>query len=294
MQQTIPQASDYDSDYLGYASDYPSHQPPPQRTNDELNLLVLQRHNSQVASVLTTAPYAVIYSFATDPEPAWSKTGIEGSLFVCQMTPGPMTEDRFAAIVLNRRGLDNWEAPLVEGENASVEITDEYVIISFRGEYQQETYGIYIFSEGSGTSTEYTRQVIGEVLKSLATAAGVSRQAAERAASEVNARHTNGHVQEAESNLEIQDMGAPMGRQLSLQQLFGQQRSEDAGWSVRAHNLDTTPDQPPHPPTYAAAAQARPTSYAAAAASSSRPPQPQSQQSDVITNLFRNAGLGKQ
>src|SRR5947209_5070124 len=56
--------SDYESDNPGYQSDYPSKPPPPNRTNEELNLSVLKRHNSQINSILSIAPYAVVYEFS--------------------------------------------------------------------------------------------------------------------------------------------------------------------------------------------------------------------------------------
>ena len=280
LPQHLPQVSDYDSDTPGYTSDYPATKPPPRdRTNAEVNLSVLQRHNPDIFSIMHIAPYAVLYEFSPIPEPTWSKIGVEGSLFINQLKPGTYGEDRFNAIVLNRRGLDNFEAPLTEGENAGVEITEEYVIISYKKDHELKIYGVFIFSEGAGTSTAETRELTGELMKSLATQAGASRQAAEAAASEARARHTNGHVQEAEATLEEQGMGATMGRQISLQQLFGQQRAEDASFSARAHNMnmdgamDDRPHQhqgygqmPPHPP--------------------------QQQQVDVLADLFRRAGIG--
>ena len=277
MPQHLPQVSDYDSDTPGYISDYPTKPPPRDRTNAEVNLSVLRRHNPDIVSILHTAPYAVIYEFSPVPEPTWSKIGIEGSLFITQLTTGLYGEDRYSAMILNRRGLDNFEAPLTEGENAGVEITDEYVIISFKQEHELKIYGVFIFSEGAGTSTERVRAITAELMKALAAQAGLSRQAAEAAASEARARHTNGHVQEAEASLEDQDgMGAPMGRQISLQQLFGRQRAEDASFSARAHNMDGTADRPPAPQSYAQAAG----------------PSSSQQQPDVIGDLFRRAGLG--
>ena len=270
--QHLPQVSDYDSDTPGYVSDYPTKPPPRDRTNAEVNLSVLRRHNPDIVSIMHIAPYAVIYEFSPVPEPTWSKIGIEGSLFINQLTAGSYGEDRYCAMVLNRRGLDNFEAPLTEGENAGVEITDEYVIISFKQEHELKIYGVFIFSEGAGTSTERTRELTADLMKSLAAQAGLSRQAAEAAASEARARHTNGHVQEAEASLEDQGMGAPMGRQISLQQLFGQQRAQDASFSARSHNLDGATDRPPQ-------------SYAQAASSSTQPP-------DVLGDLFRRAGIG--
>ncbi|KAI1613837.1 hypothetical protein EDD36DRAFT_417697 [Exophiala viscosa] len=270
-------ASDYESDNQGYQSDYPSQPPPPTRTNEELNLSVLKRHNPEISSILSVAPYAVVYEFSPMPQPEWTKTGVEGSLFICELVPGSYGEDRYSAIVLNRRGLDNFEAELREGENAGVEITGDYVIISFKEGHEQKIYGVYIFHE-PGSSTEHAQQLNGELMKSLADHAGASKQAAEAAASAAIAQHTNGHIQEAEQALHNQQGEAPgPGQQISLQQLFGQQRAADASWSVRAHNLDGSQQQaslaplggPPSHPT----------------------PQPAPQRADVLGDLFRRAGL---
>ena len=272
MAPPLAQISDYESDNPGYASDYPSKPPPAKRTTEELNLAVLQRLNNQVQAVLSKAPYAVIYEFSPLPEPAWSKTGVEGSLFICQLTPGLMGEVRYTAIVLNRRGLDNFEAPLIEGENAGVEVTDEYVIISFKEEHAQKIYGVFIFSEGPGTSTENTRELNADLMKKLARAAGTSRQKAEWEAAQARTNHTNGHIQEAEEALEDQNMGAPIGRQISLQQLFGQQRTQDASFSAHSHNLDGAFEEVagPNVPIQAPSGH---------------------QHQDVIGDLFRKAGI---
>ncbi|OAP61087.1 hypothetical protein AYL99_03288 [Fonsecaea erecta] len=263
--QLAVQVSDYESDNPGYQSDYPTKPPPPNRTNEELNLSVLKRHNPQISSILSIAPYAVVYEFSPLPQPEWTKTGVEGSLFICELTPGVLGEDRYSAIVLNRRGLDNFEAELREGENAGVEITGEYIIISFKEGYEQKIYGVYIFHDAPGTSTENAQKLNGELMKSLADHAGVSRQAAEAAASAKTAQHTNGHMLQAEQTLQDQQGGAPApGQQISLQQLFGQQRSDDAAWSVRAHEYDGG-TQPPS--------------------------QPGLQQPDMLIDLFRKAGF---
>ncbi|OAL35586.1 hypothetical protein AYO20_05205 [Fonsecaea nubica] len=267
--QPAVQVSDYESDNQGYQSDYPIKPPPPNRTNEELNLSVLKRHNPQISSILSIAPYAVVYEFSPLPQPEWTKTGVEGSLFICELTPGIYGEDRYSAIVLNRRGLDNFEAELREGENAGVEITGDYVIISFKEGYEQKIYGVYIFHDGPGTSTEHAQKLNGELMKSLADHAGVSRQAAEAAASAATAQHTNGHILQAEQSLQNQQGSAPgPGQQISLQQIFGQQRSDDAAWSVRAHEYDGRIQPPPQPGL------------------------PGLQQPDVLTDLFRKAGFG--
>ncbi|EXJ91331.1 hypothetical protein A1O1_04443 [Capronia coronata CBS 617.96] len=271
---TAVQNSDYESDYQGYQSDYPTKAPPPNRTNEELNLAVLKRINPAISSILSIAPYAVVYEFSPIPQPEWTKTGVEGSLFICELVPGPYGEDRYCAIVLNRRGLDNFEAELREGENAGVEITGEYVIISFKEGHEQKIYGVYIFHDAPGSSTEHAMERNGELMKSLADHAGASRQAAEAAASAAVAQHTNGHMQQAEQTLHNQQAHAPMpGQPVNLQQLFGQQRASDAGWSVRTHNLDGGGDFP-----------------GAMNFSSQGPPL---QKPDVLGDLFRRAGLAQ-
>ncbi|RVX71468.1 hypothetical protein B0A52_05040 [Exophiala mesophila] len=276
-QSYIP-TSDYESDFQGYQSEHPP-KPPPIRSNEELNLSVLKRHNSSITGILSIAPYAVVYEFSPVPEPQWTKTGVEGSLFICELSPGPYGEDRYSIIILNRRGLDNFEAELREGEDAGVEITGEYVILSFKQSHQQKIYGVYIFHDGPGTSTEHAQDLNGELMKKLADHAGASRQAAEAAALAAQAQHTNGHVREAEASIINQSANAPnaAGQQISLQQLFGQQRADDSSWSVRVHNMQQAPPAPlgavsgqyPGPPL----------------TSASQPP-------DVLGDLFRRAGLG--
>ncbi|ETN40653.1 uncharacterized protein HMPREF1541_04932 [Cyphellophora europaea CBS 101466] len=282
-QRALAQISDYDSENAGYGSDLPMKPPPPQRTTEELNLSVVQRHHPDVTSILSIAPYAVIYEFETIPEPVWEKKDIEGSLFICQLRPGSYGEDRYAAIVLNRRGLKNFDAPLIEVENGGVEINDPYVIITFIEEGRQRIYGVFIFSEGPGSSTEHSRILNGELMITLANSAGISRKAAEASAADAQARHTNGHVQEAERELEQDPTmgGEPMGREISLQQLFGQQRTRDAGYSVRTHHIDGSTSQATQAGGFETPQNIHPP----------LPPAPsQQQQTNALMDLFLGAG----
>lgn len=275
-------SSDYESDYQGYQSDYPTQPPPPDRTNEELNLSVLKRHNPQITGILSIAPYAVVYEFTPAPEPQWTKTGVEGSLFICELVPGTYGEDRYSAIVLNRRGLDNFDAELREGENAGVEITGEYVILSFKEGSEQKIYGVYIFHDGPGTSTENAQLHNGDLMKKLADHAGASKHAAEAAAAAALTQHTNGHMQEAEDSIAAQSGNAPSaaGQQISLHQLFGQQRAADSAWSVRAHEYSQAPPS--------AGQNVLVDLFRKGTAAQSAPPQ----QPDVLGDLFRRAGLG--
>ncbi|RMD41373.1 hypothetical protein DV735_g3752, partial [Chaetothyriales sp. CBS 134920] len=272
----LAQISDYESDIPAYGSEL-AHQPPPSnRTTQELNLSVLQRHDPEVAAILSIAPYAVIYEFSPLPQPAWAKTGVEGTLFVCQLTPGPFGEDRYAAMVLNRRGLDNFEAPLMEEEDAGVEMTDEYVIISFKQGHEQKIYGVFIFSEGPGSSTADTRDVNANLMKTLATLASASRRTAERDAAEAQAQDdANGYQEETEDRPAQSTLPDARRQHISLQQLFGQQRAQDASFSVRTHNLDGSIEGTGGP------------AFVQNGHSIASP-----QEVNVIGSLFRRAGIG--
>lgn len=282
----IPQASDYESDNPNYLAEITAPRVPKVRTIDELNHSVLRRHSPEIASILSIAPYAVIYEFNPHPEPSWNKSGVEGSLFICQMVPGPrLGEDRYTAIVLNRRGLENFEAELREADNTGVEITDEYVIVSVMENGVQRIFGIFIFSEGPGSSTEKTRVLNAELMKQCAVQAGLSLKAAEAAATEALPGRDNGHTIRDEPSIEDLAMGVPMGRQTSLQELFGRQRVEDASWSVRVHSpqgrgQDSTVQQQ----AFHGSRQTQPGPR----------PGPVPQQQDILGNLFRNAGVGYQ
>ena len=274
------QVSDYESDS---AFAYLSDQPPapeteiPLRTIDELNLSVLQRYNPSITAILSVAPYAVIYTFSPSPEPEWIKSGMEGSLFICQLEPGQLGEDKFKVIVLNRRGLENFEAELEEDETGGVEVTDEYIIVTSNISGQPTASGIWVFSEGPGSSTAITRDLVAQFIKERAVQAGASRRAAEAR----KARNPNGQATHYSSD----DFSAPMGRQISLQEMFGQQRKDDDEWSVKVHSP--------------AESQA-PTLPLRASRQSQQGPQPVIQQKpqleplqNHLRDLFMNAGLSR-
>lgn len=240
-------------------------------------------------SIVSLAPYAVVYVFNPGTR-QWEKSGVEGTLFVCNLTQGPLGEERYSAFVLNRRGLNNFDIPLTDGEN--VEITEEYVILKSDADAGLETvnpnsqngtgakpannssnstgvriYGLWIYSEPPPNSTAQTRTINAQVIRECAVHAGHSlRIARER----LEASQQNGLHMAAEAAtttvapLEEVQSSVPMGRQVSLKDLFGQQRAQDDGWTVRAHQFGTEwPQQTP-------------------------------QQQDVLGDLFRRAGLAYQ
>lgn len=307
------QPSDYESDnYANYLSDaQPSQQQtdqytdqdqdqesiprPPLRSNEELNLAVLRRHNPHMNSIISLAPYAVVYIF-NPASRQWEKSGVEGTLFVCNLTQGALGEERYRAFVLNRRGLNNFDIPLTDGEN--VEITEEYVILKSDeeavdangrngngvkpagGNGDVRIYGLWIYSEPPPNSTAQTRTINAQMIRECAVHAGHSlRIARERLeASQQNGLHMAAEAATTTAApLEEVQSSIPMGRQVSLKDLFGQQRAQDDGWTVRAHQFGVEwPQQPPQ--------QAPPMGM----------PPPQPQQQDVLGDLFRRAGLAHQ
>ena len=205
LQQEIP-VSDYESDNQGYVSDYPSNPPPKERTNEELNLSVLRRHNPDITTILSIAPFATIYNFAPPPGPGWAQPGIEGPLFICQLSPGHYGEDRYTAFVINKRSLENFESELLEGGGLSVEVSETLFIIRDQGGDAEKIRGIYLHNGEPGTSTERSMELNFDLMKQLATQAGLSRKAAKAAAAEESNRHTNGYDGSADQRNQAPDV----------------------------------------------------------------------------------------
>ncbi|KAI9807395.1 MAG: hypothetical protein M1833_000140 [Piccolia ochrophora] len=217
------QPSDYDSDFNSLSA-MPA--PPEPRSNAELNLSVLRRHNPAITSILSIAPYAVVYLFSPHAQ-HWEKSGIEGTLFVCQLTPDGRGAERYVTVVLNRRGLENFSADLKKG--GDVEITEEYVILRDGStESAQHVYGLWIFSEPPPSSTANTRVINAQIIQDCAVQAEVSQRAVTSVPEE---QHTDREMEEA-----VEAEGELMGRQLSLQELFGKQREQNSAWSVKNHS----------------------------------------------------------
>lgn len=84
-----------------------------------INVNVLRRHDPNVSLIVDHTSYVVLYRFAHG---AWSKTGLEGTLFIYQRDVAPY----FGVFVLNRQGLNNFCEPLVSGWD--VDLDDGLVI----------------------------------------------------------------------------------------------------------------------------------------------------------------------
>lgn len=198
--------SDLDSDtYINPSATSVAQQQPPtnplKRTNSQLNLTVLRRHNPDIIRILSIAPFAAVYVFSTATQ-EWEKSGVEGTLFVVQLAPGSNTEaesenytnpqqERFAVIVLNRRGLENFQIELRREDD--VEITEDYIIVqgdtsdsgARAGQTMAEAdgtgagsniYGFWIFTELPPSSTTETRRIIAGLIQECAALAESSRK----------------------------------------------------------------------------------------------------------------------
>ncbi|KAL1991680.1 hypothetical protein VTN49DRAFT_4988 [Thermomyces lanuginosus] len=296
----IPQpptiASDYeDSDAAPgdaqQSQQLPDNIPPPTRTNEELNLSVLRRYNPSIRTLLSLAPYAVVYDFNAETR-QWEKSGVEGTLFVCQLEPGPCWgEERYNVFVLNRRGLNNFDLRLTSGEN--IELTEEFVILKTDDDNDENgleqpvqngsttaatprIHGLWIYSEPPPNSTAETRRINARVIYESAVKAGESlRQAKERAAAAARPASLP-PLQPAQLQPHHQNPTSAVGtgQRISLQDLFGHQRVQDDGWSVHAHG--------PNPPQ---------SPWGSGPQTPGLVPAQPSGGGDVIKDLFRRAGL---
>ena len=172
--QLVPQAqpaqSDYDTDTANVTDALPpSMAPPPARTNTELNLLVLKRYVPSIERIISIAPFAVVYLFSPETQ-QWEKSGVEGTLFVCQLSGGDYP--RYNVVILNRKSMENFITELVSGED--IEITEEYVILQVMGEDgSPNIYGLWIFSEEDDEPS--IREVVANAIQECAVRAEISR-----------------------------------------------------------------------------------------------------------------------
>ncbi|KAF3480738.1 uncharacterized protein GIQ15_06085 [Arthroderma uncinatum] len=280
--------------------------PAPTKTNEELNLAVLRRHDPSISSILSLAQYAVVYLFNATTQ-LWEKIGVEGTLFVCQLTQGEIGEERYSVFLLNRRGMDNFDVKLSTGDD--IEITDEYVILKVdEPDHGQEShgkgaittspgrkamiYGIWIFSEPPPSSTAEARSINAQVIKECAVHAGESRKFAEdRLAAERSRNAAQQHTYDGAGHEEPSQGGVPMGRQISLKELFGQQRAQDDEWSVKVHSPvhgnEGPPVMPFPPPSHQPARSHQQGNWGQTL------PYP-SGGNNVLGELFRSASIGYQ
>lgn len=152
-----------------------------------LNLKVLQRHEPLTESIVSIAPFAVVYTYSQTSE-LWDKCGIEGTLFITKLQPRPHPHqsggggggggERYSVLILNRLGLNNFSYELTSPEN--VELSDEEFIVLNDLDQQGKVmvHGIWVFSDPSSPerkTAEITVQIMVEC-------AGISEEATNQAA----------------------------------------------------------------------------------------------------------------
>ncbi|KAH3906663.1 hypothetical protein HBI56_229600 [Parastagonospora nodorum] len=222
QQPQPPQPSDYETDAPPPALDVPL---PPPRSNEELNLSVLRRVYPEVIAIEHVTSFVALYVFKLETQ-TWEKVGTEGTLFLCQLTPASNGAERYCVVILNRKGLDNFYLELTSSDD--MEISEPYIIVQ-----GDEVYGLWIFADPPPATTANSLAETAEKIMEIADRAKASRDAKDR-------EGKNG-VKQAVEQTEAAS-SAPMGRQLSLRQLFGQPREQDAGFSVNSYSSGPPPN----------------------------------------------------
>ncbi|KAK7539108.1 hypothetical protein IWX49DRAFT_503648 [Phyllosticta citricarpa] len=229
-----PVQSDYDTDTNTNQNDLNLPAPGP-RTTEEINLSVLRRQDPNITGILSIAPYVVLYHISVETS-TWEKSGIEGTMFVVQLTNSEIGSTRYAVVILNRRSLDNFIAELKTPED--VEVTEDFVILNVpnQNEADSQFFGLWIFSEPSPSSTAEAREINARMIQECARMAETSRKAMQ---------HLNPDF--ASSDHQETPQSVPMGRQVSLRELFGQQREADADFSIHEHGAPPAASLPKPP-----------------------------------------------
>ncbi|TKX25999.1 putative Dcp1-like decapping family protein [Elsinoe australis] len=261
------EASDYDSEaFTTDAAQLAQKAAPhaPARTNEELNLTVLKRHNASVQQILSVAGFACVYRFSPESQ-TWVKIGVEGALFVSELLPvalpnaypggpgggeGSGLVERYGVAVLNRKGLNNFNVELRSA--GDVDVDEEYVILQVgEGEEVEEgIYGLWIFCP-QGNTTD--REVAAAVITECAGRAERSRAAAEEVLGEVgNGEYEQGYEDGYEDGQQGNGYangheGYEQGRQDQMGQQYPAQSNQQGGQQIDLLSLFGKPaGQPQH------------------------------------------------
>lgn len=285
--QPQPTQSDYDTDTQAVTDTATGLQPPPQRTNTELNLTVLRRYNPDIERIVSIAPFVVVYTFSPDLQ-QWEKCGIEGTLFVCQLTGL-----RYTVMMLNRKSLDNFVTELLSADD--VEITEQYVILQAAGEDgTPQIYGLWIFSDGETQPS--TREVIAQTIQSCAMQAQIAREARETDVADEHTGHhgygLDGTTQMQAQMDEEQAVSQQTGQQLDLLQLFGSNPTQTSDHGAAQQAVSSAQDMPPtyaQPSRFTSTADTDFFRSAHSPVTVQQPQAPRPTQQNALLNLFKGA-----
>ncbi|KAI7821957.1 hypothetical protein BC939DRAFT_398301 [Gamsiella multidivaricata] len=100
-----------------------------------VNLSVLQRHDPHISDILDSSSHVVVYQFDEDSQ-AWTKKGVEGTMFVFKSRSSVPS---YGFFIMNRLGLDNLMADLT-GDMA-LQLTSDYIIY----QHGKDIHGIWIY-----------------------------------------------------------------------------------------------------------------------------------------------------
>jgi hypothetical protein len=211
-----PLVSDYDSEAQYTA-------PGTLRTREEINHSVIKRYVPSLSEILEIAASAYIYTLSNTTS-EWERTGIEGTLFVCELTPSPITgSPRHCVVVLNRKGLENLIVFSEELQN--VEISDEFLLLKFRSresgngfvqetKEQEKILGLFMTADGDA------KERVCLAVKSHWEMAMRERESGEGMEGMVENFGDEGYGGGGMMG-EAAGESKPMGRRLSLTELFG-------------------------------------------------------------------------
>jgi len=290
--QPQPAQSDYeDTDNPTITDVAPALAPPPQRTNTELNLTVLRRYCPEIEHIVSIAPFAVLYTFSPDSQ-RWEKCGIEGTLFICQLTGS-----RYNTMILNRKGLDNFMTELVSADD--IEITDSYVILQAMSEEgTPQIYGLWIFADGEAQPS--TKEVIAQTIMSCAMQAQIARESGETG---TEVEDTNGHAEEQvygmDGTAQVQEqmdeeeaVAQTAGQRLDLLQLFGSRPAQFNGQQQVQQSITSAQEIPPtfaQPTRFTSTADTDFFRSSASPAITSQQRAPPPTQQNALLDLFKSA-----
>jgi Dcp1-like decapping family len=236
---------------VGAASDYAQYAQTTTRNNNDLNLSVLSWYLPTIAAIIAVSPYVALYQFSPNTQ-TWEKADIEGPMFICALQPTEYGEESFAVVIMNRRALENFVAAVISPDE--IEFQDGFIILkeemhNKHGELGMKVYGLWVHSADmqsgdlepaaeADPNQPDMKETNYHIMLECAKRAEASRKTASKARldAEHQARHSGRQlVQQAEEELAA---AVPMGRQLSLRELFGKQREEDSGFSIHDHHSD--------------------------------------------------------
>lgn len=129
------------------------------------NIKVLRRHDSTIANIVHSTSFVVLYTFEAG---AWTKSGIEGPMFLFERQAGVVPKN--GLFVLNRNGVDNYAADIAKDDE--LDVSDDFLIFKSAsasagleddddaGETGEEDgiIGIWVFEKDQ-------RQIVGERLQ---------------------------------------------------------------------------------------------------------------------------------